>query len=174
MQKFEMIFATPFDMHDPEFVQAAQLLEREGLVKGVHVIGNDETRPPGGFYVFPRGQMERSQICSAVEIVTRKTLTVARDDKEVPMISEEFARGRGFTDAEIEPALKPWIQSSRDAADAAVKQAQAALEVAVTDRDKVEKMIATKPEVRDGMVVMDAAGPGALENLDGTSPVAKP
>ncbi len=166
MNRIEWIFAQPFDMQDPDFVKAAQVLQREGMVKGVHILPNGQDRPADAYYVFPRALMERAEITGAVLKVTEVTKTFARDDKEVPMVSKAHARSRGFTEAEIESGLSPWIGKTREAAAQAIKDAEAALEQARADAAKFEQsLVATTEPGLDGLYRVDSNTPSELDAL---------
>src|SRR5882724_272435 len=130
-QKVDFVFVNAIDLADPAIVQAARLLEKEGVVKVIPVGAGQERPTTSQLLIVKKEFMERAATYRALELLLENQPNVIlRADNERPTMSEAYAKTRGFTDAEIETELKPWIQQGRAAARAEVERAAKALEAA--------------------------------------------
>ena len=116
-QKVDFIFVNALDLAEPTVVQAARLLERERIIKVIPVGPGQEKPTTPMLLVIKREHMERAAVLNALHtLLDTQPNVILRDDKEVPTMSEEYAKIRGFTPEEIQASLKPWIAQGRAAA----------------------------------------------------------
>ena len=144
MQRTDLIWLTQWDAADPEVAKAARLVERRGIAR-VGVLPAGQTRPEGCFLVVPDEEYGDAETYRALEVLCPPGLVI-RWASEKPMISEAYAKQRGFTEQEIEKHLRPWITEQKLQADQLVRQAERDYVAALEAREAATKA-ALAPDV---------------------------
>jgi hypothetical protein len=133
VEKTMTVFLSNIDMLTPEIVEAARFLEREGVIDGAVQFAPGTKRPPATLLIVPQEKLKLTTVYDALSRISDATGMVFRDSVEIPAVSEEFARARGFTEQEIEVHLRPQVASRRKAANEAMLAAKKVYEDAVTE-----------------------------------------
>ena len=139
MQRTDTLIATPLDVSDPDYARDLRFLERKGL--RVLLLPPGLERPTAkAFMVIPDALMQDHRVFSALERIVGPGCVgphlVVRWASEKPAINPAYAAERGFTPAEIDGELKPWIKQQRDGARRLVADAEVALKEAQALRDQ--------------------------------------
>jgi hypothetical protein len=132
-QKIKTVFLTNLDMLMPDIVQAAQLLTREKVIDGAVQMAPGQPYPEGMLLIVPHEKLKLMPVYDALRKISEVTGVVFRETGEVPVVSEEYARSRGFDDQEIETHLRPWVAQRQKTAGKRVEETKKAYEDAVVE-----------------------------------------
>lgn len=110
-------------VHDPATVEAMVRLARARVLRFKLSDWDAELReqPP---LVLPDEFFGDASTYRALAQIGEVAQMVIRAESEIPTVSVELARERGFSEAEIDEHLRPWIAEGKAASEAAVKEAE--------------------------------------------------